>query len=916
MSDMRMRTLCCLIVAGLLTGGRGVAQSPAEPSPLKKIGMDKQIWIAVRTDGLAGTGTAADPFDGSGDKFDALMIALNKARQKNITIHLGPGTFRTCGADDWRNLSDWRDRYTGWRMDEGWKLIGAGMGNTTIQFAGVARDREKMNDRLEVSVRDGLWEIPQPPRASWWEAPEMWRGVRLIAGEGLKGLEIGTIYYIAEVVDGRHFRVSATPGGPVLRDVAVGSGGQARRVPKVGIVGMNHIITGSGADLEVRDLTLDCDWPGQGAALTEDFVMPAELATVVVSVDSTTFAKPAPGMWVNLVTPGAIQTTPGHFEIVRVLDDRRLELRNVHGLVAKGGMVCVDAGTTNAKPGTVIPKGTRMGPEMLTVGVSLLGDRARIERVHVRNIAGTWYEGTVAIMIGHYGSGPCHDMVVRDCVVSEMWGILGGGIYIESRAISGGPRAASQPLDGSSGIIENNTVYGNGAGVNGLSAGGSIRTVIRNNRIYNKACMFYVEGPINDYVIRDNFFSGFHTGIQMNSPGYLWNPEKTYQVRDTAIVDNVEYVATAQNTGQKPPNEECWQRTHAWLGNILIEGNTFEAWDGSAAIQFMGNVDGLRIRDNVFRYDSGHGQRALAITVSEKSNRNVFITGNVIDSGMLCSGGKALVLGRDNVDQAGRLRRELEVGSHAPRRTGMLMPKLDPLTAASDLQQPDKSPGPLVIELGKRGEIENWLVLGPLPHPPGVDPDGNKLGLGYDFDFLTAFGGEAKARPLTGQSVLVKFPGGEDAKAIWKSPPGPTRVAWQRVQAIAPRSEVYYPFKQFVNLYPLMQIDDTDNMCAYVFCILRAEKACKVAINIGSDDGCVLFVNGQREGEARQDRRSYAPDTDVHRVALKAGDNTVLIKVCNALGGFLVGARVTSAEMNDLAIPGGRPPDGVKVVLP
>jgi hypothetical protein len=645
--------------------------------------------------------------------------------------------------------------------------------------------------------------------------------------------------------------------------------------------------------------------------------MPAEVATVVVTVDSTAFAKPAPGMWVNLVTPGEIQTSPGHFEIIRVLDDRRLELRNVQGLRSSGGIDCREMGVPNVAPGTVVPKGTRMGPEMLTVGVSLMGDRARIERVHVRNIAGTWYEGTVAIMIGHYGAEPCHDMVVRDCVVSEMWGVQGGGIYIESRAISSRPRAASLPLDGASGIIENNTVYGNGAGVNGLSAGGSMHTVIRNNRIYNKRCMFYVEGPINDYVIRDNVFSGFSTGIQMNSPGHLWNAEKAYQVHDAAIVDSVEYVATAENTGQKPPNENFWQRTHAWLGNILIEGNTFEAWDGSAAVQFMGNVDGLRIRDNVFRYDSGHGQRALAITVSEKSNRNVIITDNVIDSGMLCSGGKALVLGRDNVDQAGRLRRELEVGSHAPRRTEMIMPKLEALTPASDPKPPATPAEPVVSGLGKRGEIENWLFLGPFPHPPAVVPDGDKLGLGYDFDFLGALGGEAKAKPVTGQSVFVKFPSGPDAKAIWKSPPAPRRIAWQRVQAIAPRSEVHYPFKQLVIFNPLMQTqDDPDNMCAYAFCILRAEKACKVAINIGSDDGCVLFVNGQREGEAREDRRSYAPDTDVYKVALKAGDNTVMIKVCNALGGFLVGTRVTSAEMADLAIPGGRPPDGVKVVLP
>lgn len=52
------------------------------------------IWIAVRTDGRAGSGTLNDPYDGStATKFDAVMSSLSQYTR----VHLGPGTFQTTG---------------------------------------------------------------------------------------------------------------------------------------------------------------------------------------------------------------------------------------------------------------------------------------------------------------------------------------------------------------------------------------------------------------------------------------------------------------------------------------------------------------------------------------------------------------------------------------------------------------------------------------------------------------------------------------------------------------------------------------------------------------------------------------------------------------------------------------------------
>ena len=77
-----------------------------------------EVWIAPdRTDGLPGKGTYEDPFDGSTRaKFEVLLNAL----PASITIHLLPGTFHTLGSTGAAFLQ------------EGWKIIGAGLNKTTI----------------------------------------------------------------------------------------------------------------------------------------------------------------------------------------------------------------------------------------------------------------------------------------------------------------------------------------------------------------------------------------------------------------------------------------------------------------------------------------------------------------------------------------------------------------------------------------------------------------------------------------------------------------------------------------------------------------------------------------------------------------------------------------------------------------
>ena len=233
------------------------------------------------------------------------------------------------------------------------------------------------------------------------------------------------------------------------------------------------------------------------------------------------------------------------------------------------------------------------------------------------------------------------------------------------------------------------------------------------------------------------------------------------------------------------------------------------------------------------------------------------------------------------------------------------MPASDPIPA-------DKPVEPLMTDLGPRCEIQDWLILGPFPHP---------FGAGYTFDFLSKLGGEANVKPKTGDSVAVKFPDGPDAKAIWKeSQLKPRRIAWQRAKAQhcpVGTDEDRKAYQEWVDLRPLLGTgEDTDNTCVYAACILRADKETPVRLCLGSDDGNVLYVNGKKVGQAVDDRRMYVLDSDVHGATLNAGDNLVIVKVCNATGGFNFGMRVTSAATADLAVPGGVAPKGIKVVLP
>ncbi len=81
-------------------------------------------WIAFRTDGLPGSGTLDDPYNGStATQFDTVVNGI----AANSTIHVLAGTFQTRG-----NLA--------WTLKSGQKFRGSGIAVTTLQLVNAATD--------------------------------------------------------------------------------------------------------------------------------------------------------------------------------------------------------------------------------------------------------------------------------------------------------------------------------------------------------------------------------------------------------------------------------------------------------------------------------------------------------------------------------------------------------------------------------------------------------------------------------------------------------------------------------------------------------------------------------------------------------------------------------------------------------
>ena len=155
--------------------------------------------------------------------------------------------------------------------------------------------------------------------------------------------------------------------------------------------------------------------------------------------------------------------------------------------------------------------------------------------------------------------------------------------------------------------------------------------------------------------------------------------------------------------------------------------------------------------------------------------------------------------------------------------------------------------------------ITTWLVAGPY----------HKEGLDYAALFDVAFAPES--------------PGSED-------------VAWQPAPSSTEPERIY--------MIDLLAIFGGDQRVAYLRTIIDSPKKQEALLELGSDDGLKVWLNGTLV-HANNAIRGMTPASDKAQVVLEQGDNTLLVKVTQAVAGWSVCARLRN--------PDGSPLEGLTV---
>ena len=194
-------------------------------------------------------------------------------------------------------------------------------------------------------------------------------------------------------------------------------------------------------------------------------------------------------------------------------------------------------------------------------------------------------------------------------------------------------------------------------------------------------------------------------------------------------------------------------------------------------------------------------------------------------------------------------------------------------------------PGP--FKPNADGFITDWLACGPFPNVEIETEEG--IGFhGHRTDLLEAYGGEVNITPEYGVEYKVTFP----AKGPWLA--GEDVVAWRDLhstESIVSLKNVALPSRGITAGPP-------SSVCAYVACTVEPSEPRRVAavkLAVGSDDGYKLWLNGKLVGQL-EDCRAAAVDQEVYPVRLVKGENRILLKVFQSVGGWAFCVRFLDSQ--------------------
>ena len=164
--------------------------------------------------------------------------------------------------------------------------------------------------------------------------------------------------------------------------------------------------------------------------------------------------------------------------------------------------------------------------------------------------------------------------------------------------------------------------------------------------------------------------------------------------------------------------------------------------------------------------------------------------------------------------------------------------------------------------------IKEWLICGPFPNSlncPIMDYKHGACCDGFFTDYLESMGGEAKAKPTSGDKISIPDKDINQKWFLYKSP------------------------EDKISLNSILTPNDM--VVAYAFTHIVCEEDQKSILSVGSNDGIRVFLNGEQIHEMHpRNGRWLQADNDFVPVNLKTGINNLMLKIDDGAGdyGFVV----------------------------
>jgi len=135
-----------------------------------------------------------------------------------------------------------------------------------------------------------------------------------------------------------------------------------------------------------------------------------------------------------------------------------------------------------------------------------------------------------------------------------------------------------------------------------------------------------------------------------------------------------------------------------------------------------------------------------------------------------------------------------------------------------------------------------------------------------------------------------KFPPEQISSQQLKDHKGPDKIDWKTYSV--DRQSGYLDLKKYLK--------PAERVCAYAFCTIASSQPVKAQLRVGTNDMGALWLNGKKILSQNIERTAVLDD-DILPVDLLAGENAVLVKVCNTEGNWGMYLRVTDTAGNALS---------------